>query len=103
MDNPEKLATLGTQHTGRRQTAQKHNTLCVGHHYAQITQITYIRHKPSYKQPEVKTNFREHSKITGARGTESPHTPFFSLMFCLHTLHLSSIKYLYYFTSLSLI
>ena len=35
MDNPEKLATLGTQHTGRRQTTQKHNTLCAGHHYAQ--------------------------------------------------------------------
>jgi hypothetical protein len=74
MDNPEKLATFGTQHTRRRQTTQKHNTLCVGHHYAQITQITQIRNKP-YKQPEVKTNFREHSKITGARGTESPHTP----------------------------
>jgi hypothetical protein len=29
MDNPEKLATLGTQHE------EKHNTICVGHHYAQ--------------------------------------------------------------------
>ena len=76
MDNPEKLATLGTQHTRRRQTTQKHNTY-VGHHYTQITQITQIRQKPSYKQPEVKTNFREHSKITGARGTELPHTLFF--------------------------
>jgi hypothetical protein len=27
MANPEKLATLGTQHTRRRQTTQKHNTL----------------------------------------------------------------------------
>ena len=35
MANPEKLATLGTQHTGRRQTTQKHNTLYVGRHYAQ--------------------------------------------------------------------
>jgi len=26
MDNPEKLATLGTTDTGRRQTKQKHNT-----------------------------------------------------------------------------
>jgi len=26
MDNPEKLATLGTQDTGRRQTNKKHNT-----------------------------------------------------------------------------
>jgi hypothetical protein len=29
MDNPEKMATR------RRQTKQKHNTICVGHHYAQ--------------------------------------------------------------------
>ena len=75
MDNPEKLATLGTQHTGQRQTTQRHNTIYVRHHYAQITQKTQIRHKPSCKQPEVKTNFREHSKITVARDTESPHTP----------------------------
>ena len=35
MDNPEKLTTLGTQDTRRRQTKQKHNTLCVRHHYIQ--------------------------------------------------------------------
>ena len=29
MDNPEKLATLGTQ------DEDKHNAICVGHHYAQ--------------------------------------------------------------------
>ena len=51
-DNPEKLATQGTQdqgaiknwqsretgntgHTRRRNTSQKHNTICVGQHYAQ--------------------------------------------------------------------
>ena len=41
MDNPEKLATLGTQDTVRKQTKQKHNTenykdeeqQNVGHHY----------------------------------------------------------------------
>jgi hypothetical protein len=27
MDNPEKLATR------RRKTKQKHNTICIGHHY----------------------------------------------------------------------
>jgi hypothetical protein len=35
MDNPEKLATLGTQDTRRRKTKQKHNTMCVGRPYAQ--------------------------------------------------------------------
>jgi len=29
MNNPEKLATKGTQDEEK----QKHNTLCVGHHY----------------------------------------------------------------------
>ena len=33
MDNPEKLATYGTQ--DRRQAKQKHNTICVGHQYTQ--------------------------------------------------------------------
>ena len=31
MDDPEKLATLGTQDEDK----QKHNTICVGNHYAQ--------------------------------------------------------------------
>jgi hypothetical protein len=31
-DNPEKLANW---YTRRRKTKQKHNTICVGHHYAQ--------------------------------------------------------------------
>jgi hypothetical protein len=38
MDNPEKLATLGTQDTARRQIKQKHNTeqqQNVGHHSMQ--------------------------------------------------------------------
>ena len=30
MDNPEKLATLGTQDEDKQ-----HNTICVGHYYAQ--------------------------------------------------------------------
>jgi hypothetical protein len=33
MDNPEKTGTIG--HTRWRQTKQKHNTICVGHHYTQ--------------------------------------------------------------------
>jgi hypothetical protein len=32
MDNPEELATLGTQETGRRQAKEKHKTTCVGHY-----------------------------------------------------------------------
>ena len=35
MDNPDKLARYGTQDTIRRQTKQKHNTVCVEQHYAQ--------------------------------------------------------------------
>jgi len=35
MENPQKLATLGTQDTRRRQTKQKHNKICVGNHYTQ--------------------------------------------------------------------
>jgi hypothetical protein len=50
MDNPEKLAAQGTQDedkqskntkqhvlatTTHKQTKQKHNTTCVGHHYTQ--------------------------------------------------------------------
>jgi hypothetical protein len=35
MDNQEKLTTFVTQETRRRQTKQKHNTICVGHHYSQ--------------------------------------------------------------------
>jgi len=34
MDNPEKLATLSIQ------DEEKHNTICVGYHYTQQTQIT---------------------------------------------------------------
>jgi hypothetical protein len=33
MDNPEKLATLATQEDQKK--AQKNNTICVGHHYAE--------------------------------------------------------------------
>jgi hypothetical protein len=33
MDNQEKLATLSTEDTRRRQTKQKHNTICVGHYH----------------------------------------------------------------------
>jgi hypothetical protein len=35
MDNPEKLAILGTQDTGRRQTNQKRNKTHTTQYYAQ--------------------------------------------------------------------
>ena len=35
MDNPEKLATKGTQDEEKQKQKPKHNTICVGHHYAQ--------------------------------------------------------------------
>ena len=35
MDNPEKVATQGTQDTRRRKTKQKHKSIYVGHHYPQ--------------------------------------------------------------------
>ena len=34
MENPEKLATLGTQDEDEKKN-QKHNTTCVGHPYTQ--------------------------------------------------------------------
>jgi len=34
MDNPEKLAILGAQDA---QDKQKHNTICVGHHYTLVS------------------------------------------------------------------
>jgi hypothetical protein len=46
MDNPKKLAAYGTQDEDKQN--QRHNTICVGHHYAQ-TQITLLIHEPSYK------------------------------------------------------
>jgi hypothetical protein len=33
MDNPEKLATQGTQDEEKQNT--KHNAICVGHHFTQ--------------------------------------------------------------------
>ena len=48
MDNPEKLATPGPQEE------EKHNTICVGHYYAQVS--TNNKHEPSYQQREVKMN-----------------------------------------------
>ena len=53
--NGESRETGNIVYTGRRQTKQKHNAICDGHHYAQI-HITKIQHENSYEQLEVKTN-----------------------------------------------
>jgi hypothetical protein len=39
MENTEKQVTLGTQDTRWRRTNKNHNTICVGHHYAQTNVI----------------------------------------------------------------
>jgi hypothetical protein len=52
----EKLATLGAQDTKSRQTKQKHNTICVGHHYTQ-TNTNNIR-------KSVHPNILRHQKWT---------------------------------------
>jgi hypothetical protein len=49
------MATLGTQDEDKQN--KKHNTICVGHHICKQTEIKWIRHEPSYKQLEVKTNW----------------------------------------------
>ena len=45
MDNHEKLATQRAQCSGRRQTEQRHNTICIGHRYMQtnINNVNEIR------------------------------------------------------------
>ena len=35
-------ATYGTQSRRRRKTKQKHNTICVGHHYAQTNTTSNV-------------------------------------------------------------
>jgi len=44
---------LGTQDKRRRQTKQKHNTICVGHHYTQQTQITEIQTTGGKDEPNI--------------------------------------------------
>ena len=39
MDDLEKLSNYGTQGIRRRQTKQKHNTICVGHRYTHTNNV----------------------------------------------------------------
>jgi D-tyrosyl-tRNA(Tyr) deacylase len=54
INNGHSIATGSIGYTSRRQTKQKHNTICVGHHYPK-TNTTHIR-RHIYKQLDVKLN-----------------------------------------------
>jgi len=75
MDNQEKLATFVTQETRRRQTKQKHNTICVGHHYAQANTNnvnktwTLLQTTESKDAPNI--FFMWKSSITSQHGTQN--------------------------------
>jgi hypothetical protein len=47
MDNPKKLATLGTQDEGTQN--KTHSTVSFGHHYLQTTTSNVNKPWPSYK------------------------------------------------------
>jgi hypothetical protein len=68
MDNPEKLATMGTQDEEKQKQKPKHNTICVGHHYAQtntnnvyktwaLLQTTVILGVAVFVMDNIMTNF----------------------------------------------
>jgi hypothetical protein len=62
MDNPEKLAKLGTDDTRRRQTKQNTQpNICWTTLYGKKTQIMYIRHDPTNNggkdEPNIKGFF----------------------------------------------
>jgi len=52
--NGQSKETGNKGYTRQRKTKQKHNTICIGHHYTQTN--TNNVNKTTYKQLEVKTN-----------------------------------------------
>ena len=55
--NGQSRETGNIGYTRRRKTKQNHNTICIGHHYAQTnTNNIKKRYESSYKQLEVLTN-----------------------------------------------
>jgi hypothetical protein len=72
MDNAEKLATQVTQNKENKnppKTPKKPTQCALDTTLRKQTQITLIRHEPSYKQPEVKPN--RTSFVCGNHNTET--------------------------------
>jgi hypothetical protein len=73
-------------HTRRRQTKQKHNAICFGHHNTQTNTLNVNKTcEPSYKQLEVKTN--RTSSLCGNRNGHHT-TELSALCFCFVCLRL---------------
>ena len=68
MDNAEKLATQVTQNKEKNKKQKKPTQCVLDATIRKQKQITLIRHEPSYKQPEVKTN--RTSLVCGNHNTE---------------------------------
>ena len=78
--NGQSRETGNTDHMLRRKGKQKHNTICVGHHYMKTNTNNVNKTWTSYKQLEVKTNgsryvntlravvFASHNQLTPVSG-----------------------------------
>ena len=55
IDSGKSRETGNIGYTRRRQTKQKHNTVCVGHHYTQANTNNVNKTLVPYKQLEVQT------------------------------------------------
>ena len=54
--NGQSRETGSIKYTKRRQAKQKHNTICVEHHYAQRNTNNVNKPRTPYKQLEIKAN-----------------------------------------------
>jgi hypothetical protein len=74
MSNPKKLETYGTQEENK--TKQKHNTICIGHHYAQANthnvNKTYLQTTGGKDEPNI--GFMRKSYQTSQHGTQNIKT-----------------------------
>jgi len=76
MDNPQKLETLGTQ--DEEKTKQKHNAICVVHHYAQTNTNNVIKTwallQTTGGKDEPNIVFIQNSQRTSQQGTQNEKT-----------------------------